>query len=356
MSNTAQLTRMVRLGEALPNLPEQALFHAGPPYKESPPDAVLNAAAQAAVMEGWATDTDAARGLLLQSPPAIKLLPAQDHGLVVPLAQVAGPSTWCVEVGNEALKVYSPVSEGPAPALRFGSIDPLCRERAQNDCKQFADHINPLLENAPIHPEALMQQALQLGDDGHAIVSAGTKLWVNALEKLPDATREKILTNAGFALTTWMAYCSWKLHTSSSAINAIGANGIEFGVKFKNTNEWITVSAPPPSGPRFKPDHPAQALGAIGDSAVVDACGYGGQALKNAPTLLTEWKDYLPDDATTRPDHILCPESGCIDPARIQAARLAPIINLAILDRQGADTPIGRGHYCPPLSVFQQPS
>ncbi|HBT33084.1 MAG TPA: hypothetical protein DEB15_09740 [Pusillimonas sp.] len=356
MSNTAQLTRMVRLKSALPNLPDQALFHAGPPYKGSPPEAVLNAAAQAAVMEGWAADTQTARSMLSESTSGITLLPAQDYGVVVPLAQVAGPSTWCVEVGNEALKVYSPVSEGPAPALRFGSIEPVCRDRAMNDCKLFAEHINPLLEKTPIYPEQLMQQALQLGDDGHAIVGAGTKLWVDALTDLPADIREKILTNAGFALTTWMAYCSWKLRTSSCPIVAIGANGIEFGLKFKNAKAWATIEAPPPSGPRFNPEHTAQALGAIGDSAVVDACGYGGQALKQAPPLLAEWKDYLPADALTRPGRIIAPENGCIDPARIQAERVAPIINLAILDSLGANTPIGRGHYSPPLSVFQQSS
>src|SRR5690606_7810489 len=105
-------------------------------------------------------------------------------------------------------------------------------------------------------------------------------------------------------------------------------------------------------GPYFKPEFADESLGAIGDSAVVDACGYGGQALIHAPLLLQEWHDYLPEDAATRPTQILDPKTGCVDPDRVVSTGLSPIINLAILHKDGADTPIGRGHYRPPVSLF----
>ncbi|WP_397474115.1 DUF1116 domain-containing protein [Pusillimonas sp.] len=352
MSNEARLIRLVRLEDAVSNLPARTLFHAGPPYKGQPPGAVLNAAAHAAVLEGWSPDFDAARSAIAGEGAGIRLLPAQDHGIVVPLAQVAGPSTWCWEVGNDKLRVYSPVSEGGPPALRFGSADPRSRDNALGWCAKLAEHANPLLEKTAIHPEQLMRKAHEMGDDGHAVVQAGTGLLVDALEGLPEEFRAAILANAGFALTPWMAYCGWKLGTNENGISAIGGNGIEFGIKLKGNDTWNSVSAPSPSGPYFKPEFADESLGAIGDSAVVDTCGFGGQALQHAPVLLKEWNDYLPADVAERPKQLLDPQTGCLDPARIVATGMSPIINLAILHREGADTPIGRGHYCPPASLF----
>jgi len=349
MSRVARLRRLVPLAEAVAGLPARTLFHAGPPYTGSPPGAVVNAAAQAAVLEGWAPDLESARGLIGAS---ISLCPAQDYGVVVPLAQVASPSTWCVEVGDAGHCAYSLVSEGGPPALRFGSSDPACRQRARDWCAKLAEHANPLLEQVAIYPEALMRQAHASGDDGHAQVQAGTRLIVDALHELPATLKNEILANPGFALTVWMAFCSWKLRSSESAVTAIGGNGLAFGIKLNGDDAWNTVSAPPPSGPYFKPELASESLGAIGDSAVVDACGFGGQALVHAPSLLDEWRDYLPADAASRPQRILDESTGCIDPARIKATGLPPIINLAILHRDGADTPIGRGHYCPPVGLF----
>ena len=354
MSNEARLIRLVRLEDAVSNLPARTLFHAGPPYKGQPPGAVLNAAAHAAVLEGWAPDFDSARSAIGEEESSIRLLPAQDHGIVVPLAQVAGPSTWCVEVGDDKLKVYSPVSEGGPPAMRFGSADPRSRDNALDWCAKLAEQVNPILEKNAVHPAELMRKSHELGDDGHAIVQAGTGLLIDAFKGLPEALRAQLLSNAGFALTTWMAYCAWKLRTNANGISAIGGNGIDFGIKLKGADAWNSVSAPPPTGPYFKPEFADESLGAIGDSAVVDTCGFGGQALQHAPTLLKEWNEYLPADATERPKQVLDPETGCLDPARIVESGVSPIINLAILHREGADTPIGRGHYCPPASLFDR--
>lgn len=350
MRGKARFTRLVQLHQVMPGLPNRTLLHAGPPYMGPPPGAVCNAAAQAAVLEGWAPDMETARRFITAAD--IQLRPAQDYGVVVPLAQVASASTWCVEVGDENHQAYSPVSEGPPPALRFGSADPSCQQRAGEWCAALAEHINPLLKQTAVYPEVLMAHAHELGDDGHAQVQAGTQLLVETLIGLDDTCKQQILTNAGFALTPWMAFCSWKLHSTDSPILAIGGNGIDFGLRFKGNSTWSTVPAPPPTGPYFKPELAPDSLGAVGDSAVVDICGYGGQALIHAPILLEQWRDYLPADATSRPQHILDPHTGCVDPDRVRAKGLSPIINLAILHRDGADTPIGRGHYCPPVDLF----
>jgi hypothetical protein len=93
-------------------------------------------------------------------------------------------------------------------------------------------------------------------------------------------------------------------------------------------------------------------LAAIGDSAVIDVCGLGGQALAAAPLLADSWRAALPIDAISRPLRLLDPESGIVDPVRVAREQLAPLINLAILDGAGAAGLIGRGFYCPPVALF----
>ena len=88
----------------------------------------MAAAEQAAVIGGFAKDAPTARAMLESG--SLPLKPAQDHGVAVPLAMVVAPSMWCFEVGDSDSVFHSPVSEGPPPALRFGSADPLCGVRA----------------------------------------------------------------------------------------------------------------------------------------------------------------------------------------------------------------------------------
>jgi hypothetical protein len=85
---------------------------------------------------------------------------------------------------------------------------------------------------------------------------------------------------------------------------------------------------------------------------VIDFCGLGGQALLAAPLLAAEWSSALPDDALTRRQRLIDPDTGLVDPERIVRGAVAPLINLAILDRGGTEGLIGRGFYCPPVDLF----
>ncbi|MFX7934567.1 hypothetical protein ABTK33_20990, partial [Acinetobacter baumannii] len=76
----------------------------------------------------------------------------------VPLAMVVASSMLCFEVGDNDGVFYSPVSEGPPPALRLGSSDPLCVPRAREWTAEAAQAINPQLETLP-DVESMMRQA-----------------------------------------------------------------------------------------------------------------------------------------------------------------------------------------------------
>ena len=76
--------------ELLPQLDARVLLHAGPPVTGAVPARLLYAAAQALVFEGMADGFEDA--LRLVEAGAVTLLPAQDHGVVTPLAQVVSAS------------------------------------------------------------------------------------------------------------------------------------------------------------------------------------------------------------------------------------------------------------------------
>lgn len=350
MTRTARLLRLVRLGDARRDLPPATLFHAGPPFRGTPPRAVQNAAAQAAVIGNMASDF--ASALERVSDGTIRLRPAQDFGLAAPLAQVIAPAMWCFEVGDAQDKAYAPVSEGGAPALRFGADDAVCVERARGWCGDVSNAINPLLADLP-EPAALMRKARTLGDECHAVTAAGNQLFVDALPGLDPAFATAILANPGFVLPLWMAWSLWTVKASGGEIAAIGGNGDEFGVRLRTDGRWKTAPAQVPIGHYFKPEMQHLALGAIGDSALVDICGYGGQALAHAPVLMKEWAARLPADALSRPARIVDPVLGMVQRERVVATETAPTIHLAILNTQGAGAPIGRGFYHPPISLFQ---
>ncbi|MFN6998277.1 MAG: hypothetical protein ACK4PH_29165, partial [Aquincola tertiaricarbonis] len=118
---------------------------------------------------------------------------------------------------------------------------------------------------------------------------------------------------------------------------------------------WRSVPAAPPRGTRL-PGHAATAaLGAIGDSAVLDFCGLGGQALAAAPALCAEWQGLLPADLPTRRAAVVDAASGLVDAACIVAHGLPPLVNLAILDELGNAGLIGRGWYAPDPALFTSP-
>lgn len=348
-SRTPRLVRIVQLAQARRDLPSRTLFHAGPPLRGEVPGAVLAAAAQAAVIEGWATDIDDARAQL--GARRIALRPAQDLGLAAPLAMVIAPSMWCFEVGDGKSVAHAAMGEGPVPALRFGASDPACIARAREGCAAIAAAMNPLLSQLP-PVEELIKAAHERGDDCHAITAAGTELIVGGLAGLDAEVAAQVRTNPGFALGVWMAWAAWKVRAVGSPIEAIGGNGLEFGLRMRGENEWRAGPATPPEGKFFNADRAAYALGAIGDSALVDICGLGGQALRFAPALVAEWSSALPGDWSTRRERVLDPRTGVVDPGLVLRNNCEPLVNLAILDKEGAAAPIGRGVYRVPLNLF----
>jgi hypothetical protein len=329
---------------AYTDLPARVLLHAGPPFRGAPPTPVLHAAIQALLFENLAADEAAARELLLRGD--VQLRPAQDHGIVTPLAQVVSASMPLVAVRQHAHVCHAPVIEGPAPALRFGSAAPECRRRLKDLGVWLESVVAPRLRREPLGIEAVIRTAIAAGEECHAHTSAANEAVVSAMVMMstPDGLdadhAAELRASPAFVLPILMAAAAAALRSSRSSIEAIGGNGIDFGVRQRGSRTWRQTPAQAPQGVRFAGAESVTALGAIGDSAVVDFCGLGGQALDSA--------------ALARRGELIDPNTGIVDPERIARGAPGPLINLAILDRDGVAGLIGRGVYCPPTALFSR--
>ncbi|MGO9512769.1 MAG: DUF1116 domain-containing protein [Steroidobacteraceae bacterium] len=335
---------------ACPELSALVLLHAGPPYRGAAPAPVMNSAIQALLFEGLASDVAAARDLLLRG--GVELRPAQDYGIVTPLAQVVSASMPLVAVKQRNQICYAPIVEGAAPALRFGSPAPECLQRLRNVGAWINSAVAPIVRREPLTVDEVIRVAVAAGEECHIRTAAANEALVSRLCGLDPDCAASLRASSGFVLTILMAAAATALRTRRCDIEAIGGNGIDFGVRRCGDQAWHQMPAEAPRGLRFAGLDAVAPLAAIGDSAVIDFCGLGGQALSAAPLLAAEWSGALPAGALARRQGLIDPRSGIVDPERIVRGAGAPLINLAILDRDGTVGLIGRGFYSPPVSLF----
>jgi hypothetical protein len=334
---------------ACPGLRASVLLHAGPPLRAGPPAPMLNAAVHMILFEGLAESPEQAR--LMLSRGEVELWPAQDHGVVTPLAQVVSASMPMMVVKQRNGVCYAPMLEGPAPALRFGSAAPDCLRRLRTAAAWIEVTVAPAVRREPVPIDALVRAAVAAGDECHARTAVANEALVARLAGLDGESTAQLRANPAFVLTVLMAAAGAALRAHRCAVEAIGGNGIDFGIRLAGSDTWRHLPAQAPRGTRLPGRDEIAPLAAIGDSAVIDFCGLGGQALSAAPALLAEWRGVLPPDVRTRRDALIDPASGIADPARILRTGAAPLINLAILGRDGEGL-IGRGLYVPPLELF----
>jgi hypothetical protein len=343
---------------------ERTLLHAGPPLRD-PASAcrpLLNAAAAAAMVEGWADTAGEARAMIAGG--AIALMPAQDKGVVVPLAFVAGPGTAMLRVvdGNAAgTGMLVSVNDGPpAGALRFGAPRPGAVAHLRHLAETVAPALDRALTNAPIPLLPVAARALAAGDDLHGQVAASSAEIIGILcgRLDPGPAADTIAASGQFFLNLWMGASALMIRAGagiggSAMVVAAGGNGQEAGLKLAaEPDRWIVLPANPPRGPRLRPDlEPLPLLPAIGDSVVIDACGFGAQAISFAPTLRDAFGLAASDPILQAPMRLLRAVHPGFGPLQIRVgldglaiSRDAPFrATLAGLDANGNAGLIGRG-------------
>jgi hypothetical protein len=369
----------IRTGAQALGLGQYELLHAGPPLADpcQPPQTLVSSVVMTCLHEGWAATEPEAEGLLRKG--WLTLSPAQDRGCVTPLAAVVSASTPLFAV-HDANRTGGPNCWAPVGAVRgadtrMGWRDPglLARLRYRDDV--VAPALQALIDRhgaVPLWPLAVA--GLAQGDDLHGSTAHANVAWAEALRQrgAPAALVDDVLATPLFFLTLWMAAAACLLRAAegcapTSLVTRAGGNGQQFGVSLAGqAGRWTGCDAGPPAGPLLPQADPALAIeGAIGDSAVIDMLGLGGQRLGQSPSLLALFADQaqMATDLQQAPPqrlliapHPLLPDAWPLglDAARVVALQQPPRVMLAMLARDGRAGLCGRGQYRPPVDLFQR--
>ncbi len=356
-------------------LSQNTLLHAGPAFAsvDQTTAPILNSACVAAVYEGIARDFDQAEAMIMAGE--IILQPAQDHDVVTPLAAVVSASmplhtiydAWC-----GAQCVYAPINAGSRPAMRLGLRSTAVVDHIRWLNTRFLDVLQGgIAEGIALVPLAVV--GLAGGDDCHGRTPVAAEALIAELkDRTPGGiTDEDVLefihSSPSLFLNLWMAAtkCMMKLAEGiegSSFVTAAGGNGREVGIQISGLpGQWFTVPADSPKG-KFDVDLPTdRALGAIGDSAVVEAFGLGAMAIELSPEQKSGLGAYLPDNTRARTSGLSVGAHPYFQSLDIQLGSTArgavaegagPVISLGILDRDGTAGRLGGGIYDMPVTPF----
>jgi len=365
---------LARAGDAV-GLADNTLLHAGPPFASAKEISrpILHSACVAAVFQGLTDDLHTAEEAIAAGD--ILLEPAQDYDVVTPLAGVVARDSWLQIVADRAngdRRAFSPLNGGMGPAPRLGlrSAEALDHYRWMNG--ELADVLGRAL-GAPIDLVAHARVGLGAGDDLHGRTPVATADLAAILDTgigsshAADRVRSFLKEGPSFFLNLWMASCKCMMLAAvdmegCSIVTGGAGNGLSAGIQVAGLpGRWFTAPAMAPTG-RIDGDLPeSRALGAIGDSAVVDLLGFGAMAMSYSEVQRQGMGTFMPANGLSLPG-LLCaaPHKGfgelgvsvAIAARAVAAKGEAPVISLGILDREGVEGRIGGGIYRPPVSLF----
>lgn len=343
------------------DFPARTILHAGPPVDlQNLALPILNSAIMAVLFEGWAREADQARAMLLAGE--INLAPAQDHRAMVPLAAVLSPGM-AVQIvldgHNPRNRIFAPLNGGMKYAQRLGLAGDHILAHLRWINGNLAAALS-IVADCDVPLIAIADEAISRGDDCHGKTAEASRLTIEQIApRLGSNTPERRFLDAapGFFLNIWMAGVKCMAMAGegegSSIVTAMGANGITTGVKLgARPDHWVMMPAAPPEGPLNPGFEQSDRLGAIGDSALVDAMGFGAM-LPSAQQM-----------RGTGSIHHLSPHSHPgfrgneihvgFPAGNISEDIPAPVIALGILDRRGAGGRIGGGLYATPPALFRK--
>lgn len=359
---------LVQAGQAI-GLAADVVLHAGPPLASQDDICapLLNAACAALIFEGTAKSEREARDLIRQG--RVKLRPAQDFNVATPLAAVVTASMWLQEVvdaDSDGSAAYAALNEGTGPALRFGVLSEAVIERLR-----FIHHeLAPALASAmrwPVDLLPIATESLAQGDEMHARVGVGSGLLMRHVDTQGLAAEQErfLCAHQYWFLNLWMAGCLCILSAAreygkGDVLIAAGGNGQDFGIQVsRDAGVWITAPATPPQGPN-RPDVSAllSRLPAIGDSAVIDALGFGALALDAAPDHAAHFEKPVIEALAGAAASVLVSEHPVLhrriglDVARVGGHGL-PHVCLAALDAEGRAGLVGFGIAQHPAELYR---
>lgn len=258
----------------------------------------------ACIYEGWAKDADEARAMLAAG--RVEFVQTHDHDAVAPMSGVISPSqpVFVVKNADRGNMAYSNFSEGIGKVLRFGACGPDVIRRL----KWMEDTLAPALKAAlaatpgGIDLKQIQAQALMMGDEVHSRNAAATLLFLAAIgAPLASSSfdRAKAAEVLRFIADTSQFFLNLSMVASkcimdaahgvehSSIVTAIARNGVTTAIRVSGLGrQWFQSPSDTPVGLFFPGFKQEDANADLGDSAICETAGYGGQSLAASPALV----------------------------------------------------------------------
>lgn len=372
------------VAQVSPGLPDRTLLHCGPAIGYEGACDPLRRSMRAAVMaEGWAETPDAAHVLLDRGD--VSLEPANDHGMVVPMATAVGPGQpiHVIENAEGGTRGYAPFSQGPGEVAWFGMETPAAVARLEFLRDVAAPVLADVLRRSgPVDIMGLAAQGVAMGDDLHVRTQAATNLlirhWLPHLAAVELPGRVEVARflsgNHLFFLTLAMgaarALSAWAdAVDGASVVTNMSRNGTTFGIHLPGRSGWYLAPAPEVGHALYYPGQgPETSAPDIGDSAILELVGLGGSAAAGSPSVaqfaggtmrdafaLTDRMDLI---TVTRSSRLKLPTLDMrgtpigLDVRKAAELSITPSITTGILHSSAGTGQVGAGIAEAPLGCF----
>lgn len=302
--SSPRLIDIRRAGEVLEDFDPHTILHAGPPIDYPRMCAPMREAVHAVLIyEGLARNREEAAALA--GSGTIRYLPCHERGVVGPMTGVTSWSMPLLVVRNETYGnlAFSTINEGAGDVIRFGG----CTDNTIRRLKWIETVLAPRLKQAVdrlggLDLSAIMSQALSMGDELHMRNIAASMVLLHRLaaplaQVCPPEELKEIMAflssrNDQFFLNFAMAANKSAADAAegvpnSTLVTAIARNGVEVGVRVSGMpGRWFTASAPLVKGLYFSGYSEEDANPDLGDSAIMEVCGFGAFAMAASPAIV----------------------------------------------------------------------
>jgi hypothetical protein len=382
------LVDVVPASQAIPDLADRMILHAGPPISWDRMCGPMRGAVMGvAVLEGWAEDLDEAAAKAAAG--AFAFHPNHHFGAVGPMTGLTTRSQPLMVVENRVFgnRACCAINEGLGKVMRFGGNDAEVRDRLGWIRDVFGPALGRALRDlGGVALKPLIARGLTMGDEMHqrnvACSSLLMRLVAPALARTAQSPAELVASlsfmgaNDQFFLNVAMAMGKVLADPArgiagSSVVTAMSRNGTDFGIRVSGTGDrWFTAPVEMPVGIYFPGFGERDANPDMGDSAIVETVGLGGFAMAAAPAVVgyvgagraSEAAAFTramaeitvgANPAWTIPAMDFAGVPTGIDIRLVVETGLAPTINTGIAHREPGIGQVGAGIVKAPLKCFE---
>ena len=287
LAGEPMLVDVVPAAQAIPQLTDRMILHAGPPIGwERMCGPMRGAVMGIAVFEGWAKSLDEAAASAAAG--AFSFHPNHDQGAVGPMTGMTTKSQPLLVVENKAFgnRAYCAINEGLGKVMRFGGNDTEVLDRL----RWIRDVLGPavgraLREVGGISLKPLIARGLTMGDEMHQRNVACSSLLLRQLAPALARTarsnaelvecltfvggNDQFFLNVAMTMAKAMADPARNID-GSSVVTAMSRNGTDFGIRVSGTGDrWFSAPVEMPVGLYFPGFSERDANPDMGDSAIV---------------------------------------------------------------------------------------